>query len=143
MDATVGVRPRHHRQDRKEQHMGERVELAFGPTRVLDFGQQLKQVGKGIFHGNRSPLRLPHIDSHKARDSNPKSSRHRHFPGPCGFSDSPHVKSVEQPCAMWRPYEHVGFYTGFNLFYADLELNSEDINDLVIYGPTAGIEIRF
>ena len=45
--------------------------------------------------------------------------------------------------ATWRPYEHVGFYTGFNLFYADLELNSEDINDLVIYGPTAGIEIRF
>jgi hypothetical protein len=77
--------------------MGELVELAFGPARVLDLGQQLKQVGKGTFHGNRPPLRLPAIDSDKSRDSNPKSCRHGDFPGTCGISDSPHVESVEQP----------------------------------------------
>ncbi len=88
MDAAVGVRPRHHRQDRKEQHVGELVELAFGPARVFDLGQQLKQVGKGTFHGNRPPFRLPAIDSDKACDANPKSRLQRKFPRSCGISDS-------------------------------------------------------
>jgi hypothetical protein len=88
MDAALGVRPHHHRKDRKKHDMGQLVELAFGPARVLDLGQQFEQLGKGTFHGNRPPLGLPAMDSDKCRDSNPKSHRHVDFPGPCGISDS-------------------------------------------------------
>jgi len=45
--------------------------------------------------------------------------------------------------ATWRPYENVGFYAGFYAFYADLELKNEDIDDLLLYGPSVGIELRF
>lgn len=45
--------------------------------------------------------------------------------------------------ATWRPYEHVGFYAGFYSMYADLKLKNEEIDDLLLFGPSIGIELRF
>ena len=39
VDAPVRVCPGHHRQNGEQNHMRQAIQLAFGPTRVLDFGQ--------------------------------------------------------------------------------------------------------
>lgn len=43
----------------------------------------------------------------------------------------------------WRPFRHVGFFAGLNLIYADLELSQEEIDDLVLWGPLIGLELRY
>ena len=45
--------------------------------------------------------------------------------------------------ATWRPYDHIGFFGGLYAIYADLELNDEDLNDFILWGPAVGLEIRF
>ena len=44
--------------------------------------------------------------------------------------------------AVWRPWDHVGVFGGFNWIYVDLDLNNEDIQ-ASLYGPMAGVELRF
>jgi hypothetical protein len=48
-----------------------------------------------------------------------------------------------QAGVTWRPYDHVGFFAGLNAIYADLTLNNEELNDLVLWGPSVGVEFRF
>ncbi len=43
----------------------------------------------------------------------------------------------------WRPYDHVGFFAGLHASYVDLELDDENINDLLFWGPAVGLELRF
>ncbi len=43
----------------------------------------------------------------------------------------------------WRPYDHVGFFAGLNAIYADLDLGGEEIDDLLLWGPAIGLELRF
>jgi hypothetical protein len=43
----------------------------------------------------------------------------------------------------WRPFRHVGLFAGLNLIYADLELSNEEIDDLVLWGPLVGLELRY
>ena len=43
----------------------------------------------------------------------------------------------------WRPYDHVGFFAGLNAIYADLDLGDEKIDDVLLWGPTVGLELRF
>ena len=45
--------------------------------------------------------------------------------------------------ATWRPYDHIGFFGGLYAIYADLEINNEDLNDFILWGPAVGLEIRF
>jgi len=45
--------------------------------------------------------------------------------------------------AAWRPWDHFGFYGGVRVTYADVELDDEDIRDVVLVGPVAGIEFRY
>jgi hypothetical protein len=39
VDAPVRICPGHHRQNGEQNHMRQAIKLAFGPSRVLDFGQ--------------------------------------------------------------------------------------------------------
>ncbi|MDA1327155.1 MAG: hypothetical protein O3C34_20740, partial [Proteobacteria bacterium] len=50
-------------------------------------------------HGNHPWFRLPAIDSQKSRRANPPSCNQTHYASNCGISDSPQIKSAEQP---WR-----------------------------------------
>ena len=43
----------------------------------------------------------------------------------------------------WRPYDHVGFFAGLLATYADLELDNQKINDVLLWGPAIGMEFRF
>ncbi len=43
----------------------------------------------------------------------------------------------------WRPYDHVGLFAGLHAIYADLQLDNNDINDLLLWGPAVGLELRF
>ncbi len=43
----------------------------------------------------------------------------------------------------WRPYDHVGFFAGLHAIYADLDLDNEQIDDLLLWGPAVGVEFRF
>ena len=43
----------------------------------------------------------------------------------------------------WRPYDNVGIFADLNAIYADLELERDDIDDLVLWGPAVGLELRF
>ncbi len=43
----------------------------------------------------------------------------------------------------WRPYDHVGFFAGLFATYADLDLDDEKINDVLLWGPAVGLEFRF
>ena len=43
----------------------------------------------------------------------------------------------------WRPYNHVGFFAGLHAIYADLDLGDEQIDDLLLWGPAVGMEVRF
>jgi hypothetical protein len=43
----------------------------------------------------------------------------------------------------WRPFRHVGFFAGLNVIFADLELSNEEIDDLVLWGPLFGVELRY
>jgi hypothetical protein len=45
--------------------------------------------------------------------------------------------------AVWRPFEHVGFFAGLKAIYVDLELKKEVIDDLTLWGPAVGLEFRF
>jgi hypothetical protein len=45
--------------------------------------------------------------------------------------------------AVWRPYDHVGFFAGLKTIYVDLELKSEEVDDLTLWGPAVGLEFRF
>jgi len=49
--ATVRVRSRHKRQDGEQRHMRQAIQLAFGPSRVLDLGKQ-RQKRRERSHGN-------------------------------------------------------------------------------------------
>src|SRR5215471_11251308 len=85
--------------------MGQTIQLAFGPSGVLDFGQQRQK--RGELHGN-----LGSSDSGCLS----KSQRfciagilnrlaQRHFTLGCGNSDSPpQVQSVEQPWQQRRSF---------------------------------------
>ena len=44
--------------------------------------------------------------------------------------------------AVWRPYDNVGFFAGFNGIFADISLSREDV-EAALFGPTVGIELRF
>jgi hypothetical protein len=37
----------------------------------------------------------------------------------------------------------VGFFAGVKLIYADVELSGEEIDDLVLYGPSLGFELLY
>jgi hypothetical protein len=56
-DATRRIATGHDRKNRKQQHMGQRVELPLRPTRIGNFSQQIQQRSKHS-HGNPR-LRLP------------------------------------------------------------------------------------
>ena len=43
----------------------------------------------------------------------------------------------------WRPYDHFDFFAGLNAIYADLDLCNEQIDDLLLWGPAIGLELRF
>ena len=43
----------------------------------------------------------------------------------------------------WRPYDNVGFFAGLNAIYVDLDLEGDEINDLLFWGPAFGLELRF
>mgnify|MGYP000607417889 CR=1 FL=1 len=43
----------------------------------------------------------------------------------------------------WRPTENLGFFAGLSAIYVDLDLENERIDDLLFWGPTVGLEIRF
>jgi hypothetical protein len=43
----------------------------------------------------------------------------------------------------WRPVSYVGIFAGLNLIYADVDLNNEEIDDLLFFGPSVGLEFRF
>ena len=43
----------------------------------------------------------------------------------------------------WRPYDHVGLFAGLHAIYADLQLDNNDIDDLLLWGPAVGLELRF
>ncbi len=43
----------------------------------------------------------------------------------------------------WRPYDHVGFFAGILATFADLDLDDEQINDVLLWGPAVGMEFRF
>ncbi len=43
----------------------------------------------------------------------------------------------------WRPYDHVGFFAGLHAIYADLHLDNDDIDDLLLWGPAVGLELRY
>jgi hypothetical protein len=43
----------------------------------------------------------------------------------------------------WRPYDHVGLFAGFRTIYIDLELKRDVLDDVVLWGPTVGLEFRF
>ena len=43
----------------------------------------------------------------------------------------------------WRPHRHVGIFAGLNLIYADVELRNEEIDDLLFFGPSVGLEFRY
>jgi hypothetical protein len=45
--------------------------------------------------------------------------------------------------AVWRPYDHVGFFAGLKAIYVDLELKNETIDDLTLWGSAVGLEFRF
>lgn len=45
--------------------------------------------------------------------------------------------------ATWRPYDNLGIYFGLNATYIDIELRKEDINDVWLWGPAVGVEVRF
>jgi hypothetical protein len=43
----------------------------------------------------------------------------------------------------WRPHKHVGLFAGVNLIYADVDLGHEEIDDLLLIGPSVGLEFRY
>lgn len=43
---------------------------------------------------------------------------------------------------VWRPYDNLGFFAGFNGIFADISLSREDV-DAALFGPTVGLELRF
>jgi len=45
--------------------------------------------------------------------------------------------------AVWRPFDHVGFFAGLKAIYVDLELKNEVVDDLTLWGPAVGLEFRF
>src|SRR3954453_20221304 len=50
-DAAIGGRSGHHRQDREQQQLGKRVELALGAPRIRDVAEQSQQLIERI-HGS-------------------------------------------------------------------------------------------
>ena len=47
------------------------------------------------------------------------------------------------PERRW-PYDNVGFFAGLQAIYADLDLGgNEEIDDLLLWGPAVGLELRF
>ena len=45
--------------------------------------------------------------------------------------------------ATYRFHENVGLFAGLYAMYIDLDLKKQDINDLILWGPNVGLELRF
>ena len=43
----------------------------------------------------------------------------------------------------WRPLENFGIFAGINAIFADLTIKDTDIDDVLLWGPFAGVELRF
>lgn len=43
----------------------------------------------------------------------------------------------------WRPLDHLGFYAGVKAIYADVDTGGDKIDDLLLWGPAFGLELRF
>ena len=42
----------------------------------------------------------------------------------------------------WRPYDHLGVFAGMSGIYADMDTANDKIDDLLLWGPTFGLEFR-
>ena len=42
----------------------------------------------------------------------------------------------------WRPLDRLGFFAGLNTIYADVDTGNDSIDDLLLWGPTLGLEFR-
>ena len=43
----------------------------------------------------------------------------------------------------WRPLENFGIFAGINAILADITIKDTDIDDVLLWGPFAGVELRF
>ena len=43
----------------------------------------------------------------------------------------------------WRPFENFGIFAGINAIFAGVTIKDTDIDDVLLWGPFAGVELRY